>query len=98
MLWKRIAKIAAGILGVAVVLIGATAAGGYTSADFRSRVESETSAYSSRKTKIEKISVDWGTTAHVHLAGVNIANADWGKTRITCSRPTRSISTSAFGR
>src|SRR5476651_808297 len=81
--WKRIAQIAAGVLGFVVVLIGAAAAGGYyflTSADFRSRVESEASAYSGRKTKIEMISIDWGATAHVHLAGVNIANADWGKT------------------
>ena len=80
--WKRIAKIAAGVLGFVVVLIGAAAAGGYyflTSADFRSRVESEASAYSGRKTKIEKISIDWGAISHVHLAGVNIANADWGK-------------------
>jgi uncharacterized protein involved in outer membrane biogenesis len=80
--WKRIAQIAAGVLGFVVVLIGAAAAGGYyflTSADFRSRVESEASAYSGRKTKIEKISIGWGATAHVHLAGVNIANADWGK-------------------
>lgn len=81
--WKRIAQIAAGVLGFVVVLIGAAAAGGYyflTSADFRSRIESEASAYSGRKTKIEKISIDWGATAHVHLAGVNIANTDWGKT------------------
>src|SRR5476649_1601375 len=81
--WKRFAQIAAGVLGFVVVLIGAAAAGGYyflTSTDFRSRVESEASAYSGRKTKIEKISIDWGATAHVHLAGVNIANADWGKT------------------
>src|SRR4051812_5178469 len=80
--WKRIAKIAAGVLGLVVVLVGAAAAGGYyflTSADFRSRVESEASAYSGRKTKIAKISIDWGVTAHVHLAGVEVANADWGK-------------------
>jgi AsmA family protein len=83
MVWKRIAKIAAGVLGCLLVLAGLAVAGGYyflTSADFRSRVESEASAYSGRKTKIEKITVDWGATAHVHLAGVNIANADWAKT------------------
>lgn len=82
MIWKRIAKIAAGVLGVLVLLVGLAAAGGYyflTSTDFRSRVESEASAYSGRKTKIDKITIDWGATAHVHLAGVNIANADWGK-------------------
>lgn len=83
MVWKRIAKIAGGVLGCLVVLVGLAIAGGYyflTSTDFRSRVESEASAFSGRKTKIEKIAVDWGTTAHVHLAGVNIANADWAKT------------------
>jgi uncharacterized protein involved in outer membrane biogenesis len=83
MVWKRIAKIAAGVVGCLVFLVGLAIAGGYfflTSTDFRSRVESEASAYSGRKTKIEKISIDWGTTAHVHLAGVNIANADWAKT------------------
>ncbi len=51
--WKRNAQIAAGVLGFVVVLIGAAAAGGYyflTSADFRSRVESEASAYSGRST------------------------------------------------
>src|SRR5262245_44491348 len=82
MAWKTIAKIAAWTLGVVVLLIGGAAAGGYfflTSSDFRERVESQASAYSGRKTKIDKIRIDWGTTAHVHLAGVEIANADWGK-------------------
>jgi uncharacterized protein involved in outer membrane biogenesis len=82
MVWKRIAKITAGVLGCLVILIGIAAAGGYyflTSPQFRSKVESEASAYSGRKTTIDKISIDWGTTAHVHLAGVNLANAAWGK-------------------
>ena len=50
-----------------------------TSDDFRSRVESSASAYSGRKTHIAKITIDWGSTAHVHLDGVEVANADWGK-------------------
>jgi AsmA family protein len=82
MAWKTIAKVAAWTLGVVVLLIGGAAAAGYfflTSGDFRARVESEASAYSGRKTKIDKIRIDWGTTPHVHLAGVEIANADWGK-------------------
>ncbi len=82
MVWKRIARIAGITLGVLVLLIGVGAAGGYyflTSSDFRERVESQASALSGRKTKIAKISIDWGTTAHVHLSGVEIANADWAK-------------------
>jgi uncharacterized protein involved in outer membrane biogenesis len=82
MIWKRIAKITAGVLGFFVVVVGLAIVGGYfflTSSGFRDRVESEASAYSGRKTSIAKIAIDWGTTAHVHLAGVNIANADWGK-------------------
>jgi len=82
MVWKRIAKIAGVALGVLVLLIGVGIAGGYyflTSSDFRERVESQASALSGRKTKIAKVSIDWGTTAHVHLSGVEIANADWAK-------------------
>jgi AsmA family protein len=83
MTWKRVAKIAAWTLGAVVLLIGGAATAAYfflTSADFRSRVESEASAYSGRKTKIDRISIDWGTTAHVHLAGFEVANTDWAKT------------------
>lgn len=82
MVWKRIAKIAGIALGVLVLLIGVAVAGGYyflTSADFRSRVESEASALSGRKTKIAKIAISWGSTAHVHLSGVELANAEWAK-------------------
>ena len=28
---------------------------------------------------IAKISIDWGSTAHVHLDGVEVANAEWAK-------------------
>jgi uncharacterized protein involved in outer membrane biogenesis len=82
MAWKRIAKILGGVLGVFVILIGLAVAGGYfflTSADFRSRIESEASALSGRKTKIGKISIDWGATTQVRLSGIELANADWGK-------------------
>lgn len=82
MVWNRIAKIAGVTLGVLVLLIGVAVAGGYyflTSQDFRARVESEASALSGRKTKIAKITVDWGTVAHVHLAGLELANAEWAK-------------------
>jgi uncharacterized protein involved in outer membrane biogenesis len=35
-------------------------------------------APSGRKTKIARISIDWGWTSRVHLADVEVANADWG--------------------
>jgi uncharacterized protein involved in outer membrane biogenesis len=79
----RTLKILGWTFGILVVLVGAAAAGGYlylTSTDFRSIVESQASRYSGRKTKIEKVTVDWGMVPHVHLAGVQIANADWAKT------------------
>src|SRR5258707_2930840 len=69
---------AAILVGLFVVTVGAA----YlfvTSDDFRSRVESGASAYSGRKTHIARISIDWGSTAHVHLDGVEVANAEWGK-------------------
>ncbi len=82
MAWKRIAKIAGWSLGTLLALIGLVVAGSYfflTSADFRSRLESEASAYSGRKTQIAKVVIDWSLTPHVHLSGVQVANADWGK-------------------
>ena len=85
--WKRIAKIAAGVLGFVVVLIGAAAAGGYyflTSADFRSRVESEAIAYSGRKTKIEKISIDRGAIAHVHRCSTRRSRCSTSRARWRC--------------
>ena len=80
---KRFAKILGWTLGVLVVLVGVAIGGGYlylTSTDFRSIVESEASSFSGRKTKIEKVSIDWSTVPHVHLSGVQVANADWAKT------------------
>lgn len=79
---KRALKIAGWTLGILVVLTGAAVAGGYyflTSDDFRSIVESQASLYSGRKTKIAKVSIDWGSVPHVHLAGVQVANAKWAK-------------------
>ena len=78
----RTAKILSWSAGIFVALIVVAVAGGYlflTSDDFRSRVESSASAYSGRKTHIAKITIDWGSTAHVHMDGVEVANADWGK-------------------
>jgi uncharacterized protein involved in outer membrane biogenesis len=80
---KRFAKILGWTLGVLVALAGLAVAGGYlylTSTDFRSIVESQASSFSGRKTKIEKVTVDWSTVPHVHLDGVQVANAEWAKT------------------
>jgi uncharacterized protein involved in outer membrane biogenesis len=80
--WRRMGKIAgwsAGILaGLVVVAIGAL----YlfvTSESFRGEVESQASGYTGRKTRIAKISIDWGLTSAVRLDGVEIANTPWGK-------------------
>jgi AsmA family protein len=78
----RTAKILCWSAGIFLGLVGATVAGGYfflTSADFRSLVESRASSFTGRKTHVARISIDWGSTAHVHLAGLQIANADWAK-------------------
>jgi len=79
---KRALKIAGWTLGILVVLMGVAVAGGYfflTSDNFRSIVESQASLYSGRKTKIEKISIDWSSVPHVHLSNVQFANAKWAK-------------------
>jgi len=79
---KRALKIAGWTLGILVVLMGAALAGGYyflTSDDFRSIVESQASLYSGRKTKIEKVSIEWSSVPHVHLSNVQFANAKWAK-------------------
>src|SRR5438046_1307320 len=79
---KRALKIVGWTLGILVVLMGAAVAGGYyflTSGDFRSIVESQASSFSGRKTKIARITVDWGTVPHFHLSNVQVANADWAK-------------------
>jgi len=78
----RTAKILSWSAGILVALIVVAVGAGYlflTSDDFRSRVESSASAYSGRKTHIAKITIDWGSTAHVHLDGVEVANAAWSK-------------------
>jgi hypothetical protein len=79
----RALKILGWTFGILVVLMGAVVAGGYlylTSTDFRSIMESEASSFSGRKTSIGKVSIDWSTVPHLHLSGVQVANADWAKT------------------
>ena len=65
-----------------MALVGIAIGGVYfyvTSDDFRGRIESHASALAGRKTTIADISVDWGLTSHVHLSGVQFANAEWAK-------------------
>lgn len=77
--WVRIAGWCAGIL-VGVVLLAVGAAYLYVSSDdFRARVEGHATTLSGRKTTIADISIDWGWTSHVHLAGVQLANAEWAR-------------------
>lgn len=79
---RRTVKILSWTAGIFLCLIGVAAGGLYlfvTSDTFRGEVEGRASALSGRKTRIAHISIDWGSTAHVHLAGVEVANADWGQ-------------------
>jgi len=78
----RTFKILGWTFGVLLLLFAGAAAGGYfflTSDYVRSQLESRAAAYSGRKTKIEKVSIDWGLTTRIHLDGVQIANSEWGK-------------------
>src|SRR5215213_61515 len=79
---RRFLRILAWTAGILVALVGIAIGGVYfyvTSDDFRGRVESHASALSGRKTTIADLSIDWGWTPHVHLAGVELANAEWAK-------------------
>jgi uncharacterized protein involved in outer membrane biogenesis len=75
----RILSWTAGIL-VALVVVGIATVYFYVSSDdFRTRLEGHASALAGRKTTIADISIDWGWTPHVHLSGVEFANAKWAK-------------------
>ncbi len=79
---RRALKFIAWTFGVLVILTGLLAAGAYafvTSDYLRSQIESHASAVSGRKTKIGRISVDWGWTTHIHLSDLELSNTDWGK-------------------
>jgi uncharacterized protein involved in outer membrane biogenesis len=79
---RRLVRIAAWTAGVVVALIVVAAGGVYvfvTSEGFRSRVESYAGTYAGRTTRIGDISIDWGSTAHVTLSNVEVANAEWGQ-------------------
>ena len=75
----RILGWTAGILVTLAVVAVGSAYLYVTSDDFRSRIEDQASTLSGRKTTIADISIDWGLTSHVHLAGLQFANAKWAK-------------------
>jgi uncharacterized protein involved in outer membrane biogenesis len=79
---KRALKILAWTFGGLLLLI--VAAGGFvyvfaTSDYVRAQIENHASAVAGRATKIARVRIDWGWTAHVSLEDVQISNADWGK-------------------
>ena len=74
---RRILGWTAGVLLTLVVVVAGLAYLYVTSDDFRSRIEGQASTLSGRKTTIADVSIDWGWTARVHLAGVQLANAEW---------------------
>ena len=79
---RRLLKIIGWSVGVLVLLIGLVGVASYvfvTSDYVRAQIENHANAVSGRKTKIARISVDWGWTPHVHLDDVELSNADWGK-------------------
>ena len=79
---RRLLKFIGWAIGGLVMLIGLTGMAAYVFAtsDFvRAQIENHANAVSGRKTKIARLSVDWGWTPHVHLDDVELSNADWGK-------------------
>ncbi|MBI2741118.1 MAG: AsmA family protein [Rhodospirillales bacterium] len=78
----RTLRILAWTAGVLVALVAVAIGAVYcyvTSDDFRGRVEGQASALAGRKTTIADVAIDWGFTSHVHLSGVQLANAEWAK-------------------
>jgi uncharacterized protein involved in outer membrane biogenesis len=79
---QRAAKILGWSFGILLLVIAIAAGGIYilTTSDYvRGLAEGQASTLSGRKTKIARISVDWGATAHVHMGDVEVANPDWAK-------------------
>ena len=78
---RRFLKVVGWSFGALIVLIAllGVAAYAFVASDYvRGQIESRANA-SGRTTKIDKISIGWGWTARVHLSGVQVSNADWGK-------------------
>ena len=79
---RRLLKFIVWAIGSLVLLIVLTGMAAYifVTSDFvRAQIENHASAVSGRKTKIARISVNWGWTPHVHIDDVELSNADWGK-------------------
>jgi AsmA family protein len=79
---RRLLKFIGWAIGGLVLLIGLTGMAAYifATSDFvRAQIENHANAVSGRKTKIARLSVDWGWTPHVHLDDVELSNTDWGK-------------------
>lgn len=79
---RRALKILAWVTGILfgiVLIAGGTLYAYVRSEHFRTRVAEYFSDYSGRKTTIADIQIDWGSTAHVRMSKVEVANAAWGK-------------------
>jgi uncharacterized protein involved in outer membrane biogenesis len=79
---KRTFKIIGWSLGVLVLLVGLVVVAAYvlaTSDYVRAQIENHAGALYGRKTKIAKISFDWGRITHVRLEDLQVSNTDWGE-------------------
>jgi AsmA family protein len=79
---RRALKIIGWSLAVLILLIVAAGVAAYafvTSDYVRAKIENHADAVSGRRTKIGKISIDWGWTPHIRLDDVEVSNVDWGK-------------------
>ncbi|MEI9986244.1 MAG: AsmA family protein [Aliidongia sp.] len=80
---KRAAKIIGGIFAVLFVLVLVAGIGVYlfvTSDYVRAQIENRADTASGRKTKIDKVEVEWSWTPTLRLDNVALSNADWAKT------------------
>src|SRR4051812_38624346 len=79
---RRALKIIGWAVGAIVLLVGLAGVAAYvfvTSDYIRAQIEDRAATVSGRKTKIARITIDWGWTSRVHLEDIEVANADWGK-------------------
>lgn len=80
----RTMKIIGWSVGILVLFIAIVTAAIYlfsTSEWVRNQVESRATTYSGRKTTIGDMRIEWGSTVHVHLTNLQVANVDWGKAK-----------------
>lgn len=79
---SRLAKILGSVLAVLLLLVLVVAGSAYlfvTSDYVRGQLENRADAASGRKTKIDKVEIEWGWIPRLRLDGVVISNADWAK-------------------